>query len=228
MTITPLTSPTPRPTAMPATMATAGEVEQGEVRRGHAGQRVDGADRQVDPPGHQHQRAGRGDDQRRGLLVEDVEQVDLGEERPAGHGQHDEQDEERVEDPGPAQRAGQRAADGRSDGRPRPVRACVRSCWSITHLPSCIGAEGRPENRRFGHGLAAELGGDPAGPHHQHAVGEPEDLLGVGGDEQHAEALGRQRGRAARRWRAWRRRPRPWSARRRPAHAVPAAGSGRT
>ncbi len=150
------------------------------------------------PPGHQDERPGGGDDERRGLLVEDVEQVDPGEERPAGHRQHDEQHEERVAGSRRGAARSATAADGRSDrqGTAGPTTATT-SCWSIMRTPFCAcirGAEGRRENRRFGHGLTAELGDDPAGAHHQHPVRKPDDLLGVGGDQQHAEAVGRERG----------------------------------
>jgi hypothetical protein len=93
---------------------------QREVGGGDAGERVDRAHRKVDPPRHQDQSARRGDDQRGGLLVQDVEQVDLGEERPAGHRQHHEQDQEREDDGGPAQPPGQvsRRPDAGGAGRP--------------------------------------------------------------------------------------------------------------
>ena len=57
-------------------------------------------DREVDPAGHQHERPGRRDDQRVGLLVEDVEQVDLRQEGVARQREDDEEDRERDEDPG--------------------------------------------------------------------------------------------------------------------------------
>ena len=43
------------------------------ARAGSPPSAVDGTDREVDPAGYQYERSGRGDDQGRRLLVEDVE-----------------------------------------------------------------------------------------------------------------------------------------------------------
>ena len=42
------------------------------------------------------------------------------------------------------------------------------------------------------HGLAGELGDDPAAPHDEHAMGEAEDLLELGRDQDDAEPVGRE------------------------------------
>ena len=69
-----------------------------DLGRGDGGQRVDGPDREVDPARDEDERPGGGDDQRRRLLVEDVEQVDLREERAARQREGDEQRDEREQD----------------------------------------------------------------------------------------------------------------------------------
>ena len=64
----------------------------GHLRRDHLAQRVGRADRQVDAARDHHHRARRRDDQVRGLLVEDLEQVrPVGEERALPDREHQEQ-----------------------------------------------------------------------------------------------------------------------------------------
>ena len=174
---------------------------------GHAGQRVHGAHREVDAAGHEDERPGRRDDQRRRLLIEDVEQVDLRQERRARDRQRDEERREGQRDAGRAQ-----ALDG-ARGAGVDAAASARRAAMPRSRRSCRERGG--QDRRLGHLLARELADDPPRAHHEHAVREPEDLLELGGDEQHAEALVGQRRRAGRRSRAWRRRRRRAWARRR-------------
>src|SRR6185312_14103922 len=59
-------------------------------------------DREVEPAGDKDERPGGGDDQRRRLLVEDVEQIRRRREGRARQRQHREQDQERDQDAGAA------------------------------------------------------------------------------------------------------------------------------
>src|SRR5262249_6959399 len=88
---------------------------------------VDGADREVDPARDDHERPGRGDDERRRLLLEDVEQVRLGEERRARHREDDEQDRERDQDPEAPQPRQLGAGAQRRPQLPEPALLDVRA-----------------------------------------------------------------------------------------------------
>ena len=83
---------------------------------GHPGQRVDRANREVDPAGDEHERPGRRNDQRRRLLVEDVEHVHLREEGSA----RQRQDRRTGRRTGSGSR-GCAAGRSRSASRPRPL-----------------------------------------------------------------------------------------------------------
>ena len=190
VTTRPLTSPTASPTATPRTMATTGDVCCATSARGHAGEGVDRADGEVDAAGHENERPGRGDDQDRRLLIEDVQQVDLRQERRAGDRERDEERREGQRDAGRPQALGARLPE-----RPAPDAppASVTPSAPVTPRSGRGCRERGRQHRRLGHLLAAQLADDPARAHHEHAVGEPEDLLELGGDEQHAEAVVGQR-----------------------------------
>ncbi len=115
------------------------------MRRDDTRKRVRRADGEIDAACDKDERPGRGDDQDRRLLVEDVEQIDLREEGIAPEGQDREQDEERDEDP--ASLAANRS----------PVLA-----WSGGDASCGAIRERRGEDRRLGHGLALQLGDQPA------------------------------------------------------------------
>src|SRR5262245_27161009 len=50
------------------------------------------------------------------------------------------------------------------------------------------------EDRALGDRFASQVAHEPAAAHDQHAVREPDHLLELRGDQQHAEAVGRERG----------------------------------
>ena len=88
-----------------------------------------------------------------------------------------------------------RRSETRAPERPAPRRA-ARVGHAVRPRHAALRARGLERGRQhrgLGHLLAAQLADDPAGAHHEHAVGEPEDLLELGGDEQHAEAVVGQR-----------------------------------
>ena len=73
----PLTSPTSAAAPTPSTIASQALWCWAISGGRDAGERVGRADREVDAAGDEHERPGRGDEQHRRLLIEDVEQVRL-------------------------------------------------------------------------------------------------------------------------------------------------------
>ena len=201
---------------MPRAIATAGDVCCASSAAVTPASAVDRADGEVDAAGDEHERAGGRDGQRRGLLVEDVEQVDLGQERRARHRERDEERGERDRDAARAQPVQRRSARWRGRRARAPAARRSRSCRE----------RGR-QHRRLGHLLAGELADDPARAHDEHAVGEPEDLLELGRDQQHAEAVVGQRDEQVVDRPLARRRPRRASARRPRAPSARTAASAR-
>ena len=126
------------------------------------------------------------------LLVEDVEHVRLRREGRAREGQVDEEHDERQEDPEPpdlVQRAGPRAPAGEAaasigridGGRPAPVSGFMPPAWvDCRRRPP--GSPTRRAHRRRTRPRSAR-------PHDGHAMGEPDDLLELRGDQQDAESL---------------------------------------
>src|SRR3954465_15422108 len=114
---------------------------RGELRAGHAGQGVDGAHGQVDPAGDEDERPRGRDDQRGRLLVEDVEQVDLGQERRARDRQGDEERGEGQRDAGRAQALGgapgiERPASGHAGGGAHAAKAAPSTADSVMSSPA--------------------------------------------------------------------------------------------
>ena len=83
VTMTPFASPTASPTAMPREHADRRPERDRELGGRRAGEAVDRADREVDAARDQDERAGGGDDDDPGLLVEDVGEVLEPQERRA-------------------------------------------------------------------------------------------------------------------------------------------------
>ncbi len=156
------------------------ETDAGDVSGRRAGQPVDRADGQVDPARDEDERAGAGDDDDPGLLVEDVGEVLEPQERRADDAQHDERDQERDEDAGPP------------DGTDRPSRRCGRRVLRRCARPcsrSCGGRASRAERRgqdalpRSSPSPASSATTRPARMTSD-AMGEAEDLLDLVRDEQ--------------------------------------------
>ena len=90
--MTPLAMPTARPTRTPAAMAKGADPPcAATVRGGHARQRVDGPHGEVDAAADEHEGAGRRDDDRGRLLVEDVQEVRQSQEARADDREQDEE-----------------------------------------------------------------------------------------------------------------------------------------
>ena len=161
----PLARPISRPAPMPSSHREDGIRLEREVRRDDARQRVDRAHREVDAARDEHERPGRGDDQDRRLLVEDVEQVRLRRERGARQRQDGEEDDERERMP---DACAARAATG-LPGSSSPSTVLARAHAATPPDGSSAKAAARIALAR--HGLAGELGDDPAAPHDEHAMG---------------------------------------------------------
>ena len=131
VTRTPFATPTARPRAMPPAMATGTPAVGHQLGGGGARQSVDGADREVDAAGDEHQRAGGRDDDDARLLVQDVGEVLGSQEWRAHEGQDDQRRHERDEDARPSGRARGRPGRDRMprrDGAPDDgaAEACSR------------------------------------------------------------------------------------------------------
>ena len=163
----PFARPIRSPAPIPSKIATPALVVEREVRRDDAGEPVDRADREVDPAGDHDERPGRGDDQRRRLLVEDVEQVRLGRERRARQREDDEEDHERDQDP---ERCGAAAPA-------RPTRRIARRRAAAPASASALIAPRPDWSANAAARIALSAIASPSSsatmrpaPHHEHAV----------------------------------------------------------
>ncbi len=246
---TPLASPTTTPMSTPAMIASVGfQPWAASSPNTTEAEAVDRAHREVDATGDQHERAGDGDHKRRRLLIDDVQQIRLGQERRGADRQRDEEDEEGDQDPGAAPRDGEslpQVSCLRRGPRVRGSRCLLRAAPGAhlligAHAASSVIFVSENAAARIADSLissARQLLDDTSTAHHEHALGQAEHLLISGGDEQHRRYPQPQAQRSGRRSRAWRRRrlhawarrrSAPWAGTSASARTAPSAGFHRT